>query len=361
MLVPKNELSLSSGRSHDLIASKSDAGEPCLRHHWFTRHINKMDFREESRSAYIARINKVIDYIENHLGEEITLDTVARIACFSPFHFHRIFSTLTNETISAFIQRLRIEKAARQLQSEKGVSIRDIALNLGFGSMAHFSRTFRKYFEMTPSEFRKKEQAIFVQGGVYFSKNGQPARKIHQPFPDSGVHLCSDQFITVHHQNLMFMETKVEIREMPEMNVIYCRHVGQFNQIGKAFEKLAKWAGPRGLLNFPQTKTITVYHDDPSITAVEQVRQSACITVDHDVKVEGEIGKMKLAGGTYAVGHFEIDETGFEKAWNTMCLWFTESGYQPGEGHPFELYYNTPEEDAQRHFVLDICIPVKRL
>lgn len=114
-------------------------------------------------------------------------------------------------------------------------------------------------------------------------------------------------------------------------------------------------------MNFPDTKTITVYHDDPTITAIEQVRQSACISVDKEVKVDGEIGKMKLDSGKYAVGHFEIDEKGFEKAWNTMCLWFSESGYQPGDGYPYELYYNSPEEDSKRRFILDICIPVKTL
>jgi AraC family transcriptional regulator len=157
------------------------------------------------------------------------------------------------------------------------------------------------------------------------------------------------------------MDTKIEIKEMPEFSVIYCRHTGHFNQIGKVYDKLMKWAGPRGLLNFPKTKTITVYHDDPAITSIDQVRQSACITVENDVKVDGETGKMKLKSGKYAVGHFEIDEKGFEKAWNTMCLWLTESGYQPGEGHPYELYYNSPEEDTKRRFNLDICIPVKLL
>lgn len=321
----------------------------------------KMDIKEKSRKEYIARINRVIDYIEDHLSEEITLDTIAGIACFSPFHFHRVFTALTNETINAFIQRLRIERVARQLQNESDISISEIALNSGFGSVAHFSRTFRKYFGMTASEFRKKERAIFAKDGHYFSKNGQSYRKIRQQFPESGMQFCSNQFIPVQHENLIIMDTKIEIREMPDMDVIYCRHVGQFNQIGKAYEKLMKWAGPRNLLKFPQTKTITVYHDDPTITAIEQVRQSACITVDREVKVDGEIGKMKLAGGKYAVGHFEIDETGFEKAWNTMCLWFTESGYQPGKGHPYELYYNAPGDDAQHHFVLDICIPVERL
>ena len=79
------------------------------------------------------------------------------------------------------------------------------------------------------------------------------------------------------------------------------------------------------------------------------------------MKVDGEIGKMKLDGGKYAVGRFDIDEKGFEKAWNTMCLWLIESGYQPSEGNPYELYYNSPDEDIKRRFILDICIPVKQL
>ncbi|HPB26055.1 MAG TPA: AraC family transcriptional regulator [Bacteroidales bacterium] len=323
--------------------------------------VLQMNSKDKSREEYIARINRVTDYIEKHLNEEISLDIIAQVACFSPFHFHRIFTTLTNETINTFIQRKRIEKAVQKLRNEKHVSISEIAFNCGFGSVAHFSRTFRKYWGMTAKEFRETDKAVFAQDGLYFSKNGQMVRKINQLSSDFKGQLCSDTFNQFNHSNFIIMDTKIEIKEMPEFNVVYCRHTGQFNQIGKAYEKLMKWAGPRGLLNFPATKTITVYHDDPAITAIEQVRQSACITLDNDVKVDGEFCKMRLESGKYAVGHFKIDEQGFEKAWNTMCLWFTESGYQPGDGYPYELYYNSPEEDKKRMFVLDIGIPVKTL
>ena len=156
------------------------------------------------------------------------------------------------------------------------------------------------------------------------------------------------------------MDTKVEIKEMPEMKVVYVRHTGQYNQIGKAFEKVMKWAGARGLLNFPETKTVTVYLDDPTVTVIEKVRQNACVTVTGDVKVDGEIGKATIPAGKHAVGRFRIDAFGFEKAWSTVCMWITESGYQP-YGNPYELYYSSPEDDAQGKFELDICVPVKPL
>ena len=320
-----------------------------------------MNAKERSRREYIARMNKVMDYIEKHLDEEITLDKVAKIACFSPFHFHRIFSSLTSETLNTFIQRIRIEKAAQQLRNDDNISISEIAYNCGFGSVAHFSRTFRKYFGLTAKEFRETEKAVFAKDGFYYSKNGQLTRKINQLSPDFRTQICSDNSNQFNHSNFIIMDTKVEIKDMPELNVVYCRHTGQFNQIGKAYEKLMKWAGPRGLLNFPKTKTLTVYHDDPTITTIEHVRQSACITVENDVDVEGEIGKMKLESGKYAVGRFDIDEKGFEKAWNTMCLWLTESGYQPSANYPYELYHNSPDQDTKRRFILDICIPVKLL
>lgn len=209
---------------------------------------------------------------------------------------------------------------------------------------------------MTAKEFRMQEKAVYSHNGLYYSKNGQLISKDLKKDFDSMTSLCSIKL-----QNLFFMDSKIEIRKMPEMKVVYVRHQGEFHQIVKAYDKLMKWAAPRGLLNFPETKSLTVYHDNPALTAIEKIRQDACITVVGNVKEEGEVGKFTVPGGNYAVGRFEIDNKEFEKAWNTVYKWFTESAYQPGHGITYELNLNDPMQHPERKHIVDICIPIKSL
>ena len=311
---------------------------------------------EQSKQEYIARINRIMEYIERHIDQPIHLDSMAQIAHFSPFHFHRIFTVLVGETPANFLQRIRIEKAAQQLKDSPYKVIGDIAYSCGFSSLSLFSRTFRKHFGVSAKEYRQLEKPLLVKDGVYFSKMGQQLSKKSKLFVITNEEFCTNKL-----KQLIIMETEVIVKEMPELQVIYCRHTGAFNQIGQAYGKLMHFAGPRGLLGSPNAKTLTVYHDDPSVTKIDKMRQSACLIVNSDVKVEGEIGKMTVPAGKYAVGHFEIVETQFEQAWNTMCLWLTESGYEPGEGYNYELYHNDHTQHPERKFILDICIPLKRL
>lgn len=315
-----------------------------------------MNIQEKSRIEYRSRINRVMDYIDLHLEQPLELKVIAEIANFSPYHFHRIFTFLVGETPIDYIQRLRLEKAAWKLQQMPSASITEIAYNCGFGSVSLFSRTFKKYFGFSPTEFGKAEKPVFTYSGKLFSKNGQMLRKNLKNKPDSDSDLCSIEF-----KNLYFMNASIEMKEMPDMKAIYCRHIGPFHLIGEAYGKLSKWAIPRGLYTANVTKSATVIHDDPSVTDLDKVRQSACIIVNEDIKVEGEIGKMIIPGGKYVVGHFEIGVDGFEKAWNTMCNWFTESGYQQGDGSSYELYHNDYTTHPEKKHIVDICIPIKPL
>jgi AraC family transcriptional regulator len=310
-----------------------------------------MNVQQQSRKEYIHRINRVVDYIEANLAEEHSLQTLANVAHFSPFHFHRIFRALTGETINNYVKRIRLQKAGSLLLNDYERPVSDIAFRCGFNSTAVFCRAFRDHYGRSTGEFREFHK-------MQLSKNGQPRRKNGQSLLDSPLYI-SDEIINQNRNALM--ETNIEVKEMPAMDLIYCRHIGPFDQIGGAYEKLFKCAGPRGLLNFPETKTLTVYHDDPQVVELEKLRQSACITVQGEVKTEGEFGNMHLPAGKYVVGHFEVKPHQFGDAWDATCQWLADSGYQPASGYPYEYYPKEHEPGPMPIFTVDICVPVKPL
>src|SRR6516162_6779317 len=110
--------------------------------------------RIRANSGYTRRINRVIGYLRGNLDRQMKLRELAHVACFSEFHFHRIFGAVSGETLNSFTNRLRLEKAARLLRYSEQ-SLTDIALDCGFSSSATFSRAFRSVFDTSPSHFRK--------------------------------------------------------------------------------------------------------------------------------------------------------------------------------------------------------------
>src|SRR5512136_1569096 len=99
-----------------------------------------MQDTRSARAVYVSRLNKVIDYIHANLEQPLSLNVLASVAGFSPFHFHRIFKSLVGETLGDYIQRARLEKSANMLLNGPRDNILEIALSCGFSSAAIFSR-----------------------------------------------------------------------------------------------------------------------------------------------------------------------------------------------------------------------------
>jgi AraC family transcriptional regulator len=321
------------------------------------------DRSEFLRQEYVARINRVIDHVDTHLGDELTLDTLADVACFSRFHFHRIFSAMVGETVADYLKRVRLQAAASRLVNNPRDPVTDIALACGFSSPSVFARAFRDRFGMSASAWRSRASRTGDgrNAGQPASNAGQADRKPGDA-PGDGLrhhpgHLGDDR------RKIMAVQAQsIEVKELPELHVAYVRHIGPYKGIGEAFGRLMRWAGPRDLLRFPETQTLAVYRDSPGVTEESKLRSEACITVPEGTKVDGEVGLMRIPGGRFAVGRFEIAANEFGEAWNVlMGGWFPDSGYQPDDRMCYEVYLNDHEQHPQKKFIIDICEPVKPL
>jgi len=304
-----------------------------------------IDQAELKRQEYIGRINRVIDYIRENLAGDLRLESLAQVARFSPFHFHRVFKSVVGETLNDYIRRNRSQRAASQLIHNPTLSITQIAVGCGYSSPSAFAREFRQRFGVSASQFRSGGAVSLV--------------RFRRQMEEQGAEFVNPLDKATTRTEMTF---EVEVRDIPAMHVAYVRHVGPYHEIGKAFQRLMRWAGPRRRLWTPDTRILGVYHDNPDLTPVDRLRGEACITVPEGTKTRGDISTMTLPGGTFAVAHVEIDETQYGEAWDRLiCDWMPRSGYQPDERMCFEMYLNDPRKHPEGKHVVDICEPVRPL
>ena len=288
---------------------------------------------------YIRRMNDVLEFINNNLDKSISLAELAQIAMYSPFHFHRIFTALVQEAPQVYISRKKLEKAAAIFVANDEISIGEVAFQIGFSSNAAFSKAFKKFYGVSPTTFRARKLEYSKIGKVK-SKNGQQELEF-------GTYICNIN----EHKKWIKMNANIQVKHLPALTIAYVAHVGDFSLIGNAFGTLMRWAGPNGL---SKARTLIAYQDDPNITGIDKVRQAAGLILEKEVETTGEVSKMQLAEGKYAVGYFELEPTDYEKAWQGMFVWMNENGYSPKSSNCYQIYKGGNQNKAY----VDICVPV---
>jgi len=152
----------------------------------------------------------------------------------------------------------------------------------------------------------------------------------------------------------------VQIKEIEPMNVAFIHHIGPYAEIAAAYEKLMSWAGKNGLIG-PQTKVIGLYYDDPEDTPADKCRSDACITVDGDVKTEGEIGTKTIFGGDYAVATHVGSYDKLIDAWNYLYgQWPSKSGREASFAPAIEIYLNSPEDTPPEELITELYMPLQK-
>jgi AraC family transcriptional regulator len=309
---------------------------------------------EATRREYAARMNRVIDHIQGCLADPLDLERLAAVACFSPFHFHRLFRAWMGETLQDFVHRLRLERAAQLLVFSPLTSISDIALECGFSSSSAFARAFKGAFGVSAGEWRKRKicqsnRKLWEaddEASLGFSKlTGPKARDKEIPMTSYPL--------------------EVHVRHMAPATLAYLRHIGPYKGdtalFRRLFEKLFAWARPRGLMG-PDTRYLSLFQDNPNLTPEAKQRMEVALTVPAGTAPGGEIGIQTLESGLYATARVYVPIEDYAEQWNRLVAdWLPGSGYQPDHRPAMEFYLNNPDTDPEGRYHVEICLPVRPL
>lgn len=244
--------------------------------------MNKSPAKQYTRtqSEYLRRVDRALEYIDQHLDEAIRLDDVAAASHFSSYHFHRIFHGIVGETVNEYITRKRMEGAAKRLVYQQELSVTDIAELGGFSTSANFSKAFKQYFGVSPSDVRNPEKRKN-------SKIGKLYRKYGKAFDPQTLY---SQFVTntgvFDPGKLKELFVKTRVKKMPEQAIAYLSSPNgyELSSVFDTWEKIINWAEQQGV-NAGIDKRFAICHDNPSITPEAKCRYDAAVVVDPALKV----------------------------------------------------------------------------
>lgn len=318
-----------------------------------------MSISLSNRREYENRVNRVIDYVRAHRADVLTVEGMARVAAFSPFHFHRIFKSITGENLNEFVQRIRLEWAASALTMRPQEDVLGIALDSGFQSASAFARAFKQRFGMSATEWRQGGGQRWADRQMEESKTGKAQSKPRKAVIGGGGH---DASVGQMHCPQEDIKMNVTIKTLPPLRIAYMRHTGPYGAaVGGLWQSLRVWADAHGLWTDARV-CLGISHDDPRFTAPDKCRYDAAIAVPDDMALGPQVNEARIAEAKLAAGRFVglADDVG--AAWESLYRdWLPQSGFQPDDGPCLELYGADAFDPATRIFRCDLCLPIKPL
>jgi AraC family transcriptional regulator len=286
---------------------------------------------DRKAKAYAARFNKVLDYIEAHLDEALSVEQLSQVANFSKFHFHRQFAEYTGTGVSRYVQLLRLRQATYRLVFNRRTRIIDIALEAGFENPESFSRAFKNAFGQSPSEFRRK--------------------------PDWSNWHARYRFQTPERTNIV----QVEIVDFETTLIAALEHRGAPELINDSAGQFIEWRKESGLSPVKTSRTFGIAYDNPDTTEPEHFRFDICGEVAAEVPAnpQGVVHK-RIPGGRCAVvrhvgAHCRIGEV----AYYLYRDWLPGSGEELRDFPLYFHYLNLMPDTPEHELVTDIYLPLK--
>ncbi|WP_321426605.1 AraC family transcriptional regulator [uncultured Bacteroides sp.] len=285
-----------------------------------------MEIKSSTREEYLKRVNIVVDYINNHLDEELDLQKLAEMSNLSTYHFHRIMKAFLGEPLGAYIIRVRLETTVRLLRYTD-LPVEQIAYSVGYEMPSSLSKSFKQFYDITPQEYRNNKNFVIMKPVQL-----NPDLKLKSP-------------------KVIELETK---------KAIYIRLNGAYSELDFCGTWTRLWAYVKEEKLFSAgIEHISIYHDDPKVTTSEKLRTDVCLVLPKPVEPKGEIGVKEIAGGKYAVFSYQGPYTNLGIVYDTIfAQWLPGSGYELRNAPLFEKYVNDPSRTEEAKLKTEIYIPL---
>ena len=280
---------------------------------------------------YERQLKKVIDYIGKHIDDKLTLNQLSDIACFSKYHFHRVFTAFTGLSLQQYIRWLRLKRAAHQLIVDKETSIIEIAINAGYESHEAFTRAFKQACNLNPREFRAQLSL-------------QAWDKPPYCLPKQGE-----------------MIMNVTIKNLKARRLAVLEHRGDPQKVGDSVNRLISWAKSQTISLKPKAGDAFGFgYDDPQTTPPEEFRFDLGLTVPEQLKLEGEIIEKRLPAGRYAVAIHKGSRNNInDTVYGLYRDWLPASGEELGDLPCIFCYYNFDHEVAETQLITECWLYLK--
>ena len=286
-----------------------------------------MNERAATRTDYAMRLERVFQWLADHLDDSLDLDHLADVACLSPHHFHRIYHAIQGETAAETVRRLRLHRAAVELITGE-LPVTRVARRAGYGSQEAFTRAFKAAYGVPPARYR----ASFV------------------PMPDAGTK--EDAMETA----LTYQAT---IREARATTVAALAHRGDYQTIPGTFMRLATMAGALGLLH-AGSRSFGIYYDDPAATPMAELRSEACVSAPDDGVPSGDFQRREIRAGRYAVVLHVGPYAELSRAYGWLYgMWLAQSGEEPADAPCVEEYLNDARTVPAAELRTEIWLPLR--
>lgn len=277
--------------------------------------------RQLTLDDYQQRIGKVVEHIERDLEGDLSIETLARVASFSPYHFHRVFRGMVGEGVKQYVKRVRLERAAFRLNFGDD-PVTQVALEAGYSTHEAFTRAFRSQFGCAPKDFSRSAVAA-------------KARRFTPPQPSAAV----------------------AVRPRAATRIAYVRSLGPVAEIEEAFGLIFAFVESAGLSM--DAGGLGISYDDPVVTDPQRTRFDAAVVVPDGVEGNGRVLTRTVPPGRFAVTEYRGPYTQMHGAYVELVgQWFPRSGYAPADTGCLEFYLNDPRVTAPQDLLTEIWVRI---